>query len=815
MFDRFSEETKLIFQRARLEAKKMNSKQLESEHIMIAILLEKRRFIENIFKQIGISYLTFSKKLFEKIRSIQRKLPFPRGEVVFSKGAKRIISVSFKEASFLQDEKVELEHLVLALMQEKRGPLGEVIRELEISFRKLRAIIYQQSMLQTQTERSQKQEKKSTLKTFCRDLTLLAKKGKLDPVIGREDEYERLIQILNRRTKNNPVLLGEAGVGKTAIVEGLAQAIIRKDVPENMVNQKIFALDLAALIAGTKYRGQFEERLHALLRELRFKRNMILFIDEIHALVGAGAAEGSFDAANMLKPALSRGEIHCIGATTASEYKKYIEKDGALERRFQTVFVVEPTVEETTAILHGLRLRYEQFHGVQISDEAILQASTLANHYISGRYLPDKAIDVIDEACARVKLKQTYYNSELKKNTNVLEMDEEGLLLTEQYSSLPTFTEQGEFKFQQDKLNSPLATITKSTIIVDENDVSEIVSQWSGVPLTRLKSSEMELLTEMPSQLHKRVIAQNKAVDVIASAIKRSRVGLRRRNRPVGSFLFLGTSGVGKTELAKALAEFLFGNEDALIRIDMSEYMEKHSVSRLIGSPPGYVGHDEGGQLTEKVKNKPFSVVLLDEIEKADHAVFNLLLQVLDEGHLTDGMGRKIDFKNTILIMTSNLAGKQLSKQRNVGFSTPKPKQSDNLIKKTLMKETRSTFAPEFINRIDEIIVFHSLQAEHLADIFDIHINKFIEHDSLSKIQLHIHPDAKDWIVKQAIDKQAGARPLLKLIQNLIIDPLAERLISGEFSENSNLQLVIRENKPEIELVIPSIPDTLDELLLS
>lgn len=819
MFERLTDRAKKVFQRAREEAKMMGARYLDCEHILIAMLLEERVYMERLLKQLNLTYQGFTKALLSKVRIKQRRSVLARGDLNFSPLAKEVIGDAFKEASYLQDPDVDIDHILIALFQLREGIVGSVIQELHISHHRIRAIIHQQKEIPpaAEPEKKQRKKKENIVDSFCRNISELAGEGKLDPVIGRDDELERIIQILNRRTKNNPVLLGEAGVGKTAIVEGLAQCIVRRDVPENMMKKNIVSLDIAALVAGTKYRGQFEERLQQLLQELRERKDLILFVDEIHTLVGAGAAEGSFDAANMLKPALARAEIQCIGATTLNEYRKYIEKDGALERRFQTILVEEPTVENTINILRGLRPRYEEFHGVKIEDSALSVAAMLSHHYITDRFLPDKAIDVMDEACARVKLRVFHSKNASPLPTQYGQYAETTPGQRQDRNTIDGYSEKDEFALQKDfnERETGLAIMDKPEAYVSEHDVADIVAQWSGVPVTRLQASDIDILNNMEEKIHIRVKGQEEAVSVVCRAVRRSRAGLKRHTRPVGSFLFLGPSGVGKTELARSLAENLFGDESALIRIDMSEYMEKHAASRLIGSPPGYVGHEEGGQLTEKVRRKPYSIVLFDEIEKADYAVFNMLLQVLDEGHLTDGMGRRVNFKNTIIIMTSNLGSKHIVQGQGLGFASAQPERTYDHFKRLLLEETRSTFTPEFLNRIDEIVVFHQLDSVHLGQILKHHINLFNQRDLSTSISLSISPSARSWIIEKALSPTAGARPLLSALRKYIEDPLAEKIISGEFMNNTQVELVIIDDEPQLRIQIPQIPDSIDELIHS
>jgi ATP-dependent Clp protease ATP-binding subunit ClpC len=638
------------------------------------------------------------------------------------------------------------------------------------------------------------------LDEFGRDLTQLAQEGHLDPVIGRADEIERVLQILSRRSKNNPVLIGEAGVGKTAIVEGLAQRIIQSEVPDNLLSRRVIALDLGSLVAGTKYRGQFEERLKVVMKEIVQAGNIIIFIDELHTLVGAGAAEGSIDASNMLKPALSRGEIQCIGATTLDEYRKHIEKDGALKRRFQPIHVQPPSIEETVLIIQGLRDRYEEHHGVEISEEAILEAVKLSDRYISDRFLPDKAIDLIDETGSRAKL-QTYalpsdlkaMEQELKKVSREKELAismqnfEEAVRHREEEERLRKLLDESkrEWKKNQEK-NKPT---------IGKEDVAYVVSKMTGIPLFKLEEEESNKLLRMEEFLHKRVVGQNEAISAVARAIRRSRAGLKEARKPIGSFIFLGPTGVGKTELARTLAEFLFNSEDSLIRIDMSEYQEKFTSSRLFGAPPGYVGYEEGGQLTERVRRRPYSVVLFDEIEKAHPDVFNILLQVLDDGVLTDSLGRKVDFKNCVIIMTSNIGTKMIQKGVSLGFQSTEGDQERHK-KEEVLGELRRSFSPEFLNRIDEIVVFHQLDKTHLYNILDILLGELNLRLLDKGVELEVDDDVKQWLIKEGYEPLYGARPMRRTIQRAIGDPLSEEMIKGRFKECRKIRVVLRDGAP-------------------
>ncbi|UCE64350.1 MAG: ATP-dependent Clp protease ATP-binding subunit, partial [Nitrospirota bacterium] len=652
---------------------------------------------------------------------------------------------------------------------------------------------------------SRERDKKSStpaLDEFGRDLTQLAQESSLDPVIGRMDEIERVLQILSRRTKNNPALIGESGVGKTAIVEGLAQRIVSMDVPDNLLNRRVIALDLGSLVAGTKYRGQFEERLKVVMKEIAQAGNIILFIDELHTLVGAGAAEGSIDAANMLKPALSRGEIQCIGATTLDEYRKHIEKDGALKRRFQPIYVQPPSVEETIRIIQGLRDRYEEHHGVEISDEAVTEAVKLTDRYITDRFLPDKAIDLIDETGSRAKLQSYALPPELKS----LEQELKRVAREKEVAiGLQNFEDAVKFREEEERLRKLLEDAKrdwrknqeKNKPVITAEDVGYVVSKITGIPLFKLEEEESEKLLHMEDFLHKRIVGQEEAISAVCRAIRRSRAGLKEARKPIGSFIFLGPTGVGKTELARALAEFLFNTEDALVRIDMSEYQEKFTSSRLFGAPPGYVGYEEGGQLTEKVRRRPYSVVLFDEIEKAHPDIFNVLLQVLDDGVLTDSLGRKVDFKNTILVMTSNLGTKLINKGVSLGFQRDEETEHNQRMRTEVLAELKRNFSPEFLNRIDELVVFHQLNKEHLLTIVDILIGELNVRLEDRGVQLEVSDEVKRWIITEGFEPQYGARPMRRTIQKRLGDPLSEELIRGKFKDARKIKVVLSDNAPE------------------
>ncbi len=797
MFERFTDKGRKIIILAREEAERHQNDYLGTEHLVLAILRESDGIALMILKKMGLST--------EQIRlEIERNLPgggttMTFGEIPFSPRVKKVIEYGVEEARLLGHNHIGSEHLLLGLLREEEGIGGKILRSLGANLLTARQLTVTFLRKSAPRERDRKSNTPA-LDEFGRDLTQLAQEGQLDPVIGRADEIERVLQILSRRSKNNPVLIGESGVGKTAIVEGLAQRIVMSEVPDNLLSRRVIALDLGSLVAGTKYRGQFEERLKVVMKEIVQAGNIIIFIDELHTLVGAGAAEGSIDASNMLKPALSRGEIQCIGATTLDEYRKHIEKDGALKRRFQPIYVQPPTIDETVRIIQGLRDRYEEHHGVEITEEAIVEAVKLSDRYITDRFLPDKAIDLIDETGSRAKL-QTYalptelkaMEQELKKVSRDKEMAismqnfEEAVRHREEEERLRKLLEESkrEWKKNQEK--------QKPTI--GKEDVAYVVSKMTGIPLFKLEEEESNKLLRMEEFLHKRVVGQNEAISAVARAIRRSRAGLKEARKPIGSFIFLGPTGVGKTELARTLAEFLFNSEDALIRIDMSEYQEKFTSSRLFGAPPGYVGYEEGGQLTERVRRRPYSVVLFDEIEKAHPDVFNILLQVLDDGVLTDSLGRKVDFKNTVVIMTSNIGTKLIQKGVSLGFQSTEVEQ-DRRKKEEVLGELRRSFSPEFLNRIDEIVVFHQLDKEHLNSILDILLRELNLRLLEKGVEIEIDDEVKQWLIKEGYEPLYGARPMRRTIQRAIGDPLSEELIKGRFKDSRKIKVVLRDGAP-------------------
>ena len=736
----------------------------------------------------------------------------------FTPRSKRVIENAFIEARKLGSEFIGTEHLLIGIMREGDSVAVRIMMDLNVNPQKLYNEIIKVINEDENAGNSEKQSNNKargsfnqtpTLNQFGNDLTKQAREGKLDPVIGRKEEIERVIQILSRRTKNNPCLIGEPGVGKTAVVEGLAEKIVAEDVPQMLKNKRVVSLDIASMVAGAKYRGDFEERIKKCLEEVKKAGDVILFIDEVHTIVGAGSAEGAVDAANILKPLLARGEVQVVGATTLNEYRKYIEKDSALERRFSPVNVGEPTQEETTEILKGIRDKYEAHHNVKITDEAIHAAVELSTRYINDRFLPDKAIDLIDEAASRVKMRTFKEPDSLKKMEEkiaALDKEKEEAIRVQDFekaANLRDKEKEAKEKLQKEKEKWESKN-TKSVTTLTEEDIAEVVSGWTGVPVQKLTQSENEKLKNLEQTLHQRVIGQDEAVEAVAKAIRRGRVGLKDPNRPIGSFLFLGPTGVGKTELSKALAESLFGNEDALIRIDMSEYMEPHSVAKLIGSPPGYVGFDEGGQLTEKIRRKPYSVILLDEIEKAHPDVMNMLLQILDDGRLTDSQGRTVNFKNTVVIMTSNIGARMITDKKSLGFTVnnntkeESQKEYEN-IKKDVMGELKKEFRPEFINRIDEIIVFHKLTDEDIKQIIDIMLKQVTKRLQEQNIDLSIDDKVKDLIAKKGVDTNYGARPLKRAIQNLLEDKIAEEILDGKLEAHKKATATVENEAIVIE----------------
>ena len=814
MYKRYTERARKVINLAQKEALKLKHNYIGTEHILLGLITEKSGMGVRILQALGIDLDTLR---LEVVRSVGRGVYPGGGEMAFTPRAKKVLEYALDEAKRLQHNYVGTEHILLGLIREKGGVAAHILSGMGVDIDTARIQLIQllagenagfvrvfSSVAANQTSQEER-ENTPVLNSFAVDLTQLAREERLDPIIGRKVEIQRLIQILSRRTKNNPVLVGEAGVGKTAIIEGFAQKIINNEVPDSLKNKRLVSLDLASIVAGTKYRGEFEKRLKKILEEIRASKNIILFIDEIHTLIGAGGAEGTLDAANILKPALARGEIQAIGATTYDEYRKYIEKDAALERRFQPIYIEEPSVSETIEILKGLKKRYEDFHRVEILDSALSAASRLSSQYIIGRYLPDKAIDVIDEASARVKIENIETSPIILKIEDKLKKIKEK---KDKAIKAQKFEEAAILRDEEERLAIELVKVKEEFMmntekyrpIVSEEDVAKVVSSWTGIPLSRLAEEETQKLLKMEAYLHEKIVGQDEAIRAISKAIRRARAGLKDPKRPIGSFIFLGPTGVGKTALSKAIAEFLFGNEEALVKIDMSEYMEKHSVSRLIGSPPGYVGYEDGGQLSEKIRKRPYSVVLLDEIEKAHPDVFNLLLQILEDGKLTDSRGRKIDFKNTILIMTSNLGVRYLQYNTNVGFKKISSETGDmhyDDIKKKVSEELKKAFRPEFLNRIDEIIVFRPLNRQEIGDIMEIMLQDI--KDRLNKqgiLDLVITERLKKFLVNKGYNPLYGARPLRRVLERYIEDAIAEKILTGEIGEGDIVIGDIEKDEP-------------------
>lgn len=818
MFERFTERARKVVVKAQDEARFLKQNYIGTEHILLGLIDEKEGITAKVFQELGITINDIRTAIKDVITEGTSE---SYEHIPFTPRAKKVLELSLREALQMGHNYIGTEHILLGLLREGEGVAARVLNSLGVTLSsvkiKVKEILSAQSLYSDPKSGTRTGMPKRTLKMlnqFGRELTLFASEGKLDPVVGRKKEIDRVIQILSRRTKNNPILIGESGVGKTAIVEGLAQYIISNKVPSNLSDKKIFTLDLGALVAGSRYRGDFEERLKKVLAEIKDNGNIILFIDEVHTLVGAGAAEGAIDAASILKPMLARGEIQTIGATTVTEYRKYIEKDKALERRFQPIFVDEPSVFETIEILKGLRGRYETFHNLTITDEAITSAAKFSQRYISDRYLPDKAIDLIDEASARVRVRMLMTPPDLKeleaniksiieqKQQSIKDQDfEKAAQLRDKEKQM--LGEKKEIKEQKNRANK------KNKEIVDENEIAEVLSNWTGVPVYKLTSTESSRLMSMEDELHKRVIGQDQAINTISRAIRRSRSGLKDPKRPIGSFMFLGPSGVGKTELARTIAEFLFDKEEALIQIDMSEYMEKHSVSKLVGSPPGYIGYDEGGQLTEMVRRKPYSVILLDEIEKAHPDVFNILLQIFEDGHLTDSQGKKVDFKNTAIIMTSNLGAREIQKNTPLGFKKiDKEDLSYDEIKEKVMSALKKVFRPEFLNRIDEVIVFHKLSEKQVFNIMDLMMSRVGQVLELQGIMIELEKGAKDLLLQKGYDSAMGARPMRRAIQNLIENPISEKIITGEVKSGQKVVVKVKDGKMQFEIKKLSSPSS-------
>src|SRR6059036_2427178 len=800
MFERFTERARQVVVLAQEEARTLKHNYIGTEHILLGLLREEEGLAARVLESLDI---TVERVRAQVVRIVGSGEEVTSGQIPFTPRAKKVLELALREALSLGHNYIGTEHILLGLVRENEGVAARILLDFDADSDKIRNEVIR--MLSGPGGRRQGggggggasgEGKKSSklLDQFGRNLTRLAEEGKLDPVIGRETEIERIMQILSRGTKNNPVLLGEPGVGKTAVVEGLAARINRNQVPELLKNKQIYTLDLAALVAGSKYRGEFEERLKKVMKEITQRGDIILFIDELHNLVGAGAAEGAIDAASILKPALARGELQTIGATTLDEYRKYLERDAALERRFQQIRVDEPSVDDTVQILRGLRDRYEAHHRCKISDEALHAAASLADRYIQDRHLPDKAIDLIDEAGSRMRIRTMSAPPryrELEEEIEKVRKDKEDAIENQEFEKAASLRDK-ERKLSQKKReleeNWRQNEAEAEQPEVGEEEIADIVSMWTGIPVFKLTEAESARLTRMEDELHKRVIGQEEAIEAVSRSIRRARAGIKDPKRPTGSFIFLGPSGVGKTELARTLAEFLFGDEDAMIQVDMSEYMEKHSVSRLVGSPPGYIGYDEGGQLTEAVRRKPYSVVLLDEIEKAHPDVFNILLQILEDGRLTDSQGRTVDFRHAIVIMTSNVGASDIAKNATIGFTV-----GDDTgvtyddMKSRIMSDLKKVFRPEFLNRIDEVMVFHKLQKEEIKQIVDLLLRRIRESMAERDLSLNLDDEAKDFLVEKGFDPAMGARPLRRAIQRYIEDPLSDAVLRSEMEPGSTV----------------------------
>lgn len=806
-FDKFTERARRVLALAQEEARRFNHNYIGTEHILLGLVREEEGMAAKVLSNLGVGL--------NKVRAavefiIGRGEGTAQTEVGLTPRAKKVIELAVDEARLLGHQYIGTEHILLGLLREGEGVAAGVLESLGVSVERVHAElnrVLSQNMPHPTTSGTRPATKTPTVDQLGVDLTAAARANKLDPVIGREREIERVIQVLSRRTKNNPVLIGEPGVGKTAIAEAIAHRIVKGDVPETLQGKRLLTLDVGSLVAGTKYRGEFEERLKKVIEEIKAAGNCILFVDEIHTLVGAGAAEGAVDAASILKPSLARGEVQCIGATTLDDYRKHVERDAALERRFQPILVEEPSIEQTIEILRGIKSRYEEYHRLTITDEALKTAATLAARYIPDRFLPDKAIDLIDEAASRLRIKQSSVPlglNEAMKALETLRKDKEQAIASQQYEYA------AELRERELKLSEKIEKMRKEwkqqqefdaeKKVVTEEHIAEVVSMWTGIPVTRLASDESARLLHMEEALHKRIVGQDEAIVAISKAVRRARAGLKDPRRPIGSFIFLGPTGVGKTELVRALAEFMFGSEDALIRLDMSEFMEKHTVARLVGAPPGYVGYDEGGQLTEAVRRKSYSAILLDEIEKAHPDVFNILLQIFDDGHLTDAKGRRVDFRNTIIIMTSNIGSEDIKKQGIIGFISRSDEDKAAMLsyekmKEKVLKKMKDTFRPEFLNRIDGVVVFHALNKDHIRKIVELMLSQVENQLKEKDIKLKVTDAAKDFLGEKGYDPDYGARPLRRVIERLVEDPLSEALLASTFQPGAPIEIDYQENE--------------------
>jgi len=811
MFERFTDRARKVMALANQEAQRFNHEYIGTEHILLGLVKEGSGVGATVLKNLDVDIKKLRLEVEKQVKSGPDMVTM--GKLPQTPRAKKVIEYAIEEARSLNHNYVGTEHILLGLLRESEGIAAQVLMSLGLKLEDIRQEVL--NLLGAgvddgpsglglgkmgPTVGRKPKSKTPALDSFGRDLTQLAADGELDPVIGRKREIERLIQILCRRTKNNPVLLGEAGVGKTAIVEGLSQQIVNKQVPELLKDKRIVVLDLAMMVAGTKYRGQFEERIKAVINEVKRAANVVLFVDELHTLVGAGGAEGAIDASNVLKPALARGEVQCIGATTLDEYRKYIEKDGALERRFQTIIVEPPSKDETLEILRGLQDRYEAHHRVRFTDEALFQAVELSTRYITGRCLPDKAIDVIDESGARVRLKNMTLPpdlTEIEERIEKLQREKDEAVRNADYERAASLRDEAQQLLdEKNQMQKKWYEENKeATGKVDTEVIAEVVSNMTGVPLTKLEKKETQRLLELEAELHKTVVSQDEAISAVAKAVRRSRSGMKDPNRPMGCFIFLGPSGVGKTLLAQALAEFMFSDRNSLIRLDMSEFMEKHNVSRLVGAPPGYVGYEEGGQLTERIRRRPYAVLLLDEIEKAHPDVYNMLLQIMDEGRLTDSFGRSVDFKNVVLIMTSNIGAELIKNQSGFGFGKKTPEANYEKMKEILQKEVERHFRPEFLNRVDDIIVFKALTRENLQTIVDYELAKVFKRLTEHGLKLELNEQSKEFLIDKGYNPEFGARPLRRAIEHYIEDPLSEAVLAGKFKGKNLIKIDVQDEE--------------------
>ncbi len=806
----FTPRAQQVLALARKEADRFHHNYVGTEHLLLGLINLGQGVAVNVLQKMGLDLDSVRQAVDEQVGLGPEAKP--SGNVPYTPRVKKVLALAGKEAKGLNHSYVGTEHILLGLLREGEGVAARVLKSLDVDVERCRNEILSEldpnfasteeeepSVVGAETEEKSKEVKTPALKAFGRDLTEIARKGEMDPVVGRENEIRRVTQVLCRRTKNNPVLIGEAGVGKTAIVEGLAQQIASGMVPENLIDKKVVTLDLALMVAGTKYRGQFEERIKAVMDELKKSKNIIIFIDELHTIVGAGAAEGAMDASNIFKPALSRGELQCIGATTLAEYRKFIEKDSALDRRFQSVKVEAPSVEDTILILKGIRPKYEEHHNVNFSDKALETAAKLTDRYVTGRYLPDKAIDAIDEAGARSRMETMQRPPEIEQLSDEIK---EICALKESAISDQNFEEAAEARDKEKKLRTKRERVLdkwkksreEERSVVNEDDMLQVVADWTGIPLSRMEAKESKKLLKLEQDLREHIVGQDFATEVVAKALRRSRADLKDPKRPIGSFMFLGPTGVGKTHLAKILAERIFGDQEALIQIDMSEYMEKHAVSRMIGSPPGYVGYEEGGQLTEAIRRKPYAVILFDEIEKAHPDVAQILLQILEDGRLTDSLGRKVDFRNTILIMTSNVGAHILQRNTSMGFAVGDADQNFEKTKDKIMDEAKKSFKPEFLNRLTEIVIFRPLAKESMSSIVDLELEKVSLRLKDKKLKIEVSDEAKDFLIEKGYDEKLGARPLRRAVEKYLEDTLAEELLSGNLRKNKPINVILSED---------------------